>query len=116
MDWEECTQEIGRMLRFFVDTGNFGYVDRIGNALVPDIVETALMEAIRALRSLYGSARTDERGFKCVEHDGRCVTLPPIPGKDVVTCFLEAVRADIGYARRAAIYALAWHAPRSREE
>ena len=110
---EECTQKIGDVLRFFVDTKNFGYVDRVGNALLPDGVEEALKEALRALRSLYGSAKRDERGYSYVEVGDRRITLPPLPGEDVVKCFLSAVRRDMGFARRAAIYALSWHAKKS---
>lgn len=105
---EECVKSIARVLRFFRETRNYGYVDRIGNALIPEHVEIALKEALRALDSLYGSAPRDEKGHAYVAVDDRKVVLPRIPSEKEVQCFLGLVREDISYARRAAIYALSF--------
>uniref|UniRef100_A0A7C2K2A0 Type I-A CRISPR-associated protein Csa5 n=1 Tax=candidate division WOR-3 bacterium TaxID=2052148 RepID=A0A7C2K2A0_UNCW3 len=98
---------IVKMLRFFVRTRNFSYVDRIGNALNPEPVEMALLEAIRALRSIRESAINKE-GRKYIEKDGEEILVPGLPTEDEIRAFLNIVYSDIGTARRIATLALAY--------
>ncbi|AFK22402.1 type I-A CRISPR-associated protein Csa5 [Pyrococcus sp. ST04] len=98
---------IVNMLRFFVRTRNFGYVDRIGNALTPEPVEVALLEAMRAFRSIWEGAKTDERG-RYIEKDGEKIYLPRIPSDEEVEKFLNAVRKDVRVAKRIATISLAY--------
>ncbi|AEH24646.1 type I-A CRISPR-associated protein Csa5 [Pyrococcus yayanosii] len=98
---------IVNMLRFFVRTKNFGYVDRIGNALTPEPVEVALLEAMRAFRSIWESAKTDEGG-RYIEKDGEKIYVPKIPSDSEVENFLNAVRENIRIAKRVATLALAY--------
>jgi len=99
---------IVKMLRFFVQTKNFGYVDRIGNALNPEPVEVTLHEALRAFRSIRESATVGEDGRRYVEKDGKKIPVPGIPSEEEVKAFLDAVRSDIGVAKRVATLALAY--------
>ncbi len=99
---------IVKMLRFFVQTKNFGYVDRIGNALNPEPVEVALLEALRAFRSIRESAPADKDGRKYVEKDGKKIPVPGLPTDEEVRAFLEAVHSDIGSAKRVATLALTY--------
>ncbi len=99
---------IVKMLRFFVQTKNFGYVDRIGNALNPEPVEVTLHEALRAFRSIRESATVGEDGRRYVEKEGKKIPVPGIPGEEEVKAFLDAVRSDIGVAKRIATLALAY--------
>jgi CRISPR type I-A-associated protein Csa5 len=99
---------IVKMLRFFVQTKNFSYVDRIGNALNPEPVEVTLHEALRAFRSIRESALIDEKGRRYVEKDGKKIPVPGIPTEEEVKAFLNDVRADIGVAKRVATLALAY--------
>ena len=99
---------IVKMLRFFVQTKNFGYVDRIGNALNPEPVEVALLEALRAFRSIRESASVDKKGKRYVEKDGNKIPVPGIPSDEEVKKFLDAVQSDIGVAKRVATLALAY--------
>ena len=99
---------IVKMLRFFVQTKNFGYVDRIGNALNPEPVEVTLHEALRAFRSIRESAIVGEDGRRYVEKDGKRIPVPGIPSEEEVKAFLDAVRSDIGVAKRVATLALAY--------
>jgi len=99
---------IVKMLRFFVQTKNFGYVDRIGNALNPEPVEVTLLEALRAFRSIRESTSIDKDGRRYVEKDGNKISVPGIPAEEEVKAFLDAVHADIGVAKRVATLALAY--------
>ncbi len=99
---------IVKMLRFFVQMKNFGYVDRIGNALNPEPVEVTLHEALRAFRSVRESAPVDESGRRYVEKDGKKIPVPSIPTEEEVRTFLDDVRSDIGVAKRVATLALAY--------
>ena len=99
---------IVKMLRFFVQTKNFGYVDRIGNALNPEPVGVTLHEALRAFRSIRESAPVDENGKKYVEKDGKKIPVPGIPSEEEVKAFLDEVRSDVGVAKRVATLALAY--------
>ncbi|WP_010479707.1 type I-A CRISPR-associated protein Csa5 [Thermococcus zilligii] len=99
---------IVKMLRFFVQTKNLGYVDRIGNALNPGPVEVTLHEALRAFRSIRENATVGEDGRRYVEKDGEKIPVPGIPSEDEVRAFLDAVRSDIGVAKRVATLALAY--------
>ncbi|WP_297520791.1 type I-A CRISPR-associated protein Csa5 [Thermococcus sp.] len=99
---------IVKMLRFFVQTKNFGYVDRIGNALNPEPVEVTLHEALRAFRSIRESAIVGEDGRRYVEKDGKRIPVPGIPSEEEVKAFLDAVCSDIGVAKRVATLALAY--------
>ena len=99
---------IVKMLRFFVQTKNFGYVDRIGNALNPEPVEVALLEALRAFRSIRESAPSDENGRKYIEKDGKKIPVPALPTDEEVREFIEAVHSDIGLAKRVATLSLAY--------
>jgi len=99
---------IVKMLRFFVQTKNFGYVDRIGNALNPEPVEVTLLEALRAFRSIRESAPVDKNGRRYVEKDGNKIPVPGIPSGEEVKKFLDAVQSDIGVAKRVATLALAY--------
>ncbi|KUH32863.1 type I-A CRISPR-associated protein Csa5 [Thermococcus celericrescens] len=96
------------MLRFFVQTRNFSYVDRIGNALNPEPVEVALLEALRAFRSIRESASVDENGGRYIEKDGNKILLPGIPSGEEVMGFLKDVRSDTGVAKLVATLALAY--------
>ncbi|ASJ05760.1 type I-A CRISPR-associated protein Csa5 [Thermococcus barossii] len=102
------------MLRFFVQTKNFGYVDRIGNALNPEPVEVTLLEALRAFRSIRESAPTDKDGRKYVEKDGNKIPVPGIPTEEEVKSFLDAVHADISVAKRVATLALAYPSKKNK--
>ncbi|WP_231845518.1 type I-A CRISPR-associated protein Csa5 [Pyrococcus abyssi] len=106
--------EIINMLRFFVRIKNFGYVDRIGNALTPEPVEIALHEAMRAFRSIWEGAKTDEEGRRYIEKDGEKIYLPKIPSDTEIESFLNEVRRDIRIAKRVATLALAY--PKERKE
>ncbi|ASJ10956.1 type I-A CRISPR-associated protein Csa5 [Thermococcus sp. P6] len=99
---------IVKMLRFFVQTKNFGYVDRIGNALNPESVEVALFEAIRAFRSIRESASVDSEGRRYVEKEGKKIPVPGIPSEEEIKAFLEDVRSDVGVAKRISTLALAY--------
>ncbi|NJE06350.1 type I-A CRISPR-associated protein Csa5 [Thermococcus sp. M36] len=99
---------IVKMLRFFVQTKNFSYVDRIGNALNPEPVEVTLHEALRAFRSIRESAFVEDNGRRYVEKDGKKIPVPGIPPEEEVKAFLDAVRSDIGVAKRVATLALAY--------
>jgi len=99
---------IVKMLRFFVQMKNFGYVDRIGNALNPEPVEVTLHEALRAFRSVRESAPVDESGRRYVEKDGKRIPVPGIPTEEEIKAFLDDVRSDIGVAKRVATLALAY--------
>ncbi|AIU70036.1 CRISPR-associated protein Csa5 [Thermococcus eurythermalis] len=99
---------IVKMLRFFVQMKNFGYVDRIGNALNPEPVEVTLHEALRAFRSVRESAPVDESGRRYVEKDGKKIPVPGIPTEEEIKAFLDDVRSDIGVAKRVATLALAY--------
>ncbi|ALV63027.1 CRISPR-associated protein, Csa5 family [Thermococcus sp. 2319x1] len=105
---------IVKMLRFFVQTKNFSYVDRIGNALNPEPVEVALLEAIRAFRSIRESAAVGENGRRFVEKDGSKIPVPGIPTEMEVKEFLEAVHRDMSVAKLVATLALSY--PSKREE
>jgi len=100
--------EIVNMLRFFIRTRNFGYVDRIGNALTYEPVEMAILEALRAFRSIHESAKTDENYGKYIEKDGKKIYLPRIPSEEEIRTFLNAVRKDMSVAKRVATLALAF--------
>ncbi len=97
-----------KMLRFFVQMKNFSYVDRIGNALNPEPVEMAILEAIRAFRSIRESTSTDKDGRRYVEKDGKKIAVPGVPTDEEVRAFLEAVRSDISVAKLVATLALAY--------
>ncbi|GAB6135979.1 type I-A CRISPR-associated protein Csa5 [Thermococcus prieurii] len=99
---------IVKMLRFFVQTKNFSYVDRIGNALNPEPVEVTLHEALRAFRSIRESAPVDENGRRYVEKDGKKIPVLGIPSEEEVKAFLDEVHSDIGVAKRVATLALAY--------
>ncbi|MDK2915065.1 MAG: hypothetical protein PWQ79_1980 [Thermococcaceae archaeon] len=99
---------IVKMLRFFVQTKNFSYVDRIGNALNPEPVEVALLEALRAFRSIRESASIGGDGRRYVEKDGNKIPVPGIPSDEEVKKFLDDVRSDMGVAKLVATLALAY--------
>ncbi|BAD84643.1 hypothetical protein, conserved [Thermococcus kodakarensis KOD1] len=99
---------IVKMLRFFVQTKNFSYVDRIGNALNPEPVEVALLEALRAFRSIRESASIEGDGRRYVEKDGNKIPMPGIPSDEEVKIFLDDVRSDMGVAKLVATLALAY--------
>ncbi|ASJ02837.1 type I-A CRISPR-associated protein Csa5 [Thermococcus profundus] len=99
---------IVKMLRFFVQTKNFSYVDRIGNALNPEPVEVALLEALRAFRSIRESAPIDKNGRMYVEKDGNKIPVPGIPSDEEIKKFLDDVRSDMGVAKLVATLALAY--------
>ena len=102
--------EVINLFRFFVDTRNYGYVDRIGNALSHEPVEHATLEALRAFRSIYESAKMDENNRRYIEDSktNRKIYLPRIPSEDQVKAFLDAVKQNRDVARRVATYALSF--------
>lgn len=107
---------IVKMLRFFVQIRNFGYVDRIGNALNPEPVEMALLEALRAFRSIRESAPVDENGGRYVEKDDKKILVPGLPTDEEINAFLEAVRFDVRVAKRVATLALAYPSKKKTEK
>ena len=102
--------EVINLFRFFVDIRNYGYVDRIGNALSYEPVEYATLESLRAFRSIYESAKMDENHRRYIEDNktNRKIYLPRIPSEDQVKTFLDAVKQNRGVARRVAMYALSF--------
>ena len=105
------------MLRFFVELGDFSYVDRIGNALTVEPVEMALRDALRVLRAYWNSAEEIEEGGKKYRfirvmdrrtREERTYRLPKIPDSEEIERFMSAVREDISEARRVAINSLSY--------
>ncbi|MEM3906828.1 MAG: type I-A CRISPR-associated protein Csa5 [Nitrososphaerota archaeon] len=102
------------MLRFFSKIRNYGYVDRIGNALKYEYVEMALKEALRTFKSIRDSANVDERGWPYVkDRENREIMVPPLPSEGEINNFLMKTKEDIGLARRVAMYSLSF--PDSKE-
>ena len=78
------------LLRFFVEKRQYSIVDRFANALSPDVIEVALYEALRTVKS---ASETEE--VKIL-----------IPDEESIKYFLNIVRRDISIAREIAIRAL----------
>ena len=96
-----------KMLRFFVRTKNFSYIDRIGNALTYEPVEVAIKDALRDFQSIHNSAKTED-GKKVIydKQTNKPIYLPSIPSSEEVEAFLKKAKEDISYARKLAIFAL----------
>ncbi|RSN73292.1 type I-A CRISPR-associated protein Csa5 [Candidatus Methanodesulfokora washburnensis] len=104
---EDCMEQVANMLRFFVRMRNYGYVDRMANALTPDPAEAALVEAYRHLRSLYDSSK-EEGGLRKVEVDGKILTLPKIPDQECTKKILEIIRKNPPERKTLALMALSF--------
>ncbi|MEZ0248722.1 MAG: hypothetical protein ABWJ97_05565, partial [Thermoproteus sp.] len=123
-----------KMLKFYADINSYSFVDRIAYAISPVSVEEAVVDALRTLRSLWGSAlsvRLEDREVPCCYYEeargGRCdvgfkagdyccVVCPAVPSEDEVRKFLDAVRGDIGVAHKVAALALTWHPKKESAE
>lgn len=104
------------MLKFFAKEGIFSYVDRIGNALTPDLIEVAIKDALRHLASLYYSSikevvKKDDKEITLhyfIDKNNEKKLLPKIPSQEEVSLFLKAVREDISCARITAILSMSF--------
>lgn len=68
----EDYKNIINMLRFFVEIGNFGTVDRVAGALSFDVVKSSLYDALRIIRSEAVRSPTlkiGERSLTCYYED-----------------------------------------------
>ncbi|RLF55324.1 MAG: type I-A CRISPR-associated protein Csa5 [Thermoplasmata archaeon] len=101
------------MLRFFVRRKNFSYVDRMGNALTPEPVKIALLEALRAYQSIYEYEIENAKADKDKAEKERTGYVPRIPPEVEINKFLEEVERDPSVARRVATLALSF--PSSRK-
>ncbi|XRO77236.1 type I-A CRISPR-associated protein Csa5 [Methanocaldococcus sp. 10A] len=107
MEFVEEFSSLIKMLRFFVRTKNFSYIDRIGNALTYEPVEVAIKDALRDFQSIHNSAKIED-GRKVIydKQTNKPIYLPNIPDSEEVENFLKKVKEDMSYARKLAIFAL----------
>ena len=49
----ELLRKFARYLRYFVEERIYSYIDRISNAITPDVAVYAIKDAVRALRSAH---------------------------------------------------------------
>ncbi|MEN3056280.1 MAG: type I-A CRISPR-associated protein Csa5, partial [Candidatus Methanosuratincola petrocarbonis] len=97
------------MLRFFVRIRNYGYIDRMGNALKYECVEMALKEALRSIKSIRDSASIDEKGsLYILDREKNKIYVPYLPSEDEINMFFVKTKEDIGLAHRVATYSLAF--------
>ena len=107
--FDKIPNDLINMLRFFIEQGNFSYVDRIGNTLSREAIEMAIKDALRDLNSYYLGAKTDSRGFKYItDRNEKPKTLPRIPSRESINAFFQLIQEDVSYGRRLAMLALSW--------
>lgn len=91
MEEETVVRTIGGFLGQFLykeERPRYGYIDRIASAYRPEVVETALVEALR-------EAHSERRKYW-------------IPDRDTIEEFIKLCDTDLRYARRAAILAFGY--------
>ena len=103
MDKEvDPVSEIARMLKDFVRCEMYSVVDRLANATSKEAVETALYEALRAVRSASGEGRKLCEG----------VEKPYVAPEAAISKLLEELDRDLvsglDMVRKIVLKALAW--------
>ena len=108
-EWS-VAKEVARMLRFFVELGNYGYVDRLSNTYNIEIVERTIYEALRESKAGMSNVRTKEDGKKVyVDSKGKVYNITPyLPSSDVIQKFLDSAVKDLRICRVASALAFTY--------
>jgi len=77
-------EKIAWSFRYFVKKRSYNFIDRITNAVTPEVAIDALKDALRVLRSAY------DRGDEDLEY---------LPSEKEVAKFIEYIKEDISYAK-----------------
>ncbi len=85
----EALREVAQALSCFAEEKQYTYIDRIGDALSPEIAVKALKDALRALRSVKASN-----------------PLLPLPSMEAVESVIKMISENIEYASVLAALAL----------
>lgn len=86
----EALREVAHALSCFAEEKQYTYIDRIGDALSPEIAVKALKDALRALRSM----KTSKQSI-------------PLPSMEAVETVIKMISENIEYANILAALALA---------
>lgn len=103
-------REIAKMLRFFVELGNYGYVDRLSNTYNIEIVERTVYEALRESKASLTNVITNKEGKRVfVDSKGKKHSITPyLPPSDVIQKFLESAAKDLRICRVASALAFTY--------
>ncbi len=108
-EWS-VAREIARMLRFFIELGNYGYVDRLSNTYNIEIVERTIYEALRESKASMSYIRTNDEGKKVyVDSKGKVYNITPyIPPSNIIQKFLDSAAKDLRICRIASALAFTY--------
>lgn len=98
------------LLRFFTETGNLSYIDRLANALSSETIKAVLYDAIReAAAARRQSIKIKENDKEVLYYDyENKIKAPFIPKDSELADFLSVIEKDMSIAKIVASLALLW--------